>query len=286
MLTLVPGKASLRELERIWQEECPVRIDRSAREPVETSHLMVKEAALADEPIYGVNTGFGKLANVRIGSTDLDALQRNLVLSHCCGIGSKLKRREVRLIMALKLLSLGRGASGVRWKLIRLLEDMLEFGVSPVIPSQGSVGASGDLAPLAHLAATMIGEGHAEVNGEVMPSAKALELADLRPVVLGPKEGLALLNGTQFSTALALAGLFRAWQNVRGSIVSCALSTDAAMGSTSPLFAGIHELRGHRGQIEIASETKALLLGSEIRESHRKGDPGFKIRIAFDATRK
>ena len=273
MLKLVPGKASLRELERVWRDECPVRIDRSAREQVDSSHELVKAAAVSDEAHYGVNTGFGKLANIRIDRSDLDALQRNLVLSHCCGVGRKLDRREIRLIMALKLLSLGRGASGVSWKLMQLIEAMLEFGVTPVIPSQGSVGASGDLAPLAHLAATMIGEGDAEFEGEIMPSAKALALAGLQPAILGPKEGLALLNGTQFSTALALAGIFQAWQNVRGSIVSCAFSTDAAMGSTAPLVAGIHELRGHRGQIDVANQTRSLLKGSEIRESHRTGDP-------------
>ncbi|MDE0304352.1 MAG: histidine ammonia-lyase [Albidovulum sp.] len=273
MLTLVPGKASLGELEHVWREECPVRIDRTAKAQVDKSHEMVRSAAMSAKAVYGINTGFGKLANVKIDASDLDVLQRNLLLSHCCGIGSKLKRREARLIMALKLLSLARGASGIRWELIRLIEDMLEFGVTPVIPTQGSVGASGDLAPLAHLAATMIGESDAEFNGEIMPSAKALNLAGLHPVTFGPKEGLALVNGTQFSTALALAGLFQAWRNVRGSIVSCALSTDAAMGSTSPLVAEIHELRGHQGQIDVATESRSLLEGSEIRESHRTGDP-------------
>ncbi|MCY4459522.1 MAG: histidine ammonia-lyase [Albidovulum sp.] len=273
MLTLVPGGASLSDLETVWRDERPARIDRSARSLVEASDARVQTAAAGSEPVYGINTGFGKLANVRIDRKDLGALQRNLVLSHCCGIGSSLKRREARLIMALKLLSLGRGASGVRWELIRLIEEMLEFGVTPVIPSQGSVGASGDLAPLAHVAATMIGEGEAEFGGRLMPSSKALEMAGLRPAVLGPKEGLALLNGTQFSTALALAGLFQAWQNARGSIVSCALSTDAAMGSTAPLAPEIHELRGHKGQIEVAKATRSLLRGSEIRESHRTGDP-------------
>jgi histidine ammonia-lyase len=170
--------------------------------------------------------------------------------------------------MALKLFSLGRGASGVRLEIVDLIEAMLEKGVTPVIPAQGSVGASGDLAPLAHMAAAMMGHGEAEYDGTVMSGDKALAAAGLMPVELGPKEGLALINGTQFSTAFALAGLFGAWRGVHSALVTSALSTDAIMGSTAPLQPEIHSLRGHRGQIEAAKIMRALLAGSEIRESH------------------
>ena len=175
-------------------------------------------------------------------------------------------------MMALKLLSLGRGASGVRWELIELLENMLERGVTPVIPAQGSVGASGDLAPLAHMTAVLIGAGEAEYQGRVMPGDQALAAAGLAPIPLGPKEGLAFINGTQFSTAFALAGLFEAWRAAQGALVISAMSTDAIMGSTAPLQPEIHSLRGHAGQIEAAATMRALLDGSEIRESHREGD--------------
>ena len=199
-------------------------------------------------------------------------LQRNLILSHCCGVGEPLSEDIVRLIMALKLISLGRGASGVRLELITLIEAMLEKGVIPMIPAKGSVGASGDLAPLAHMAAAMIGEGEAFYQGERLPSAEALKKAGLKPVVLAAKEGLALINGTQTSTALALAGLFRAHRALQAALVTGALSTDAAMGSTAPFHPDIHTLRGHQGQIDTAAALRNLLSGSVIRESHLEGD--------------
>ena len=218
--------------------------------------------------IYGVNTGFGKLASVRIPPADVAQLQRNLVLSHCAGVGPLLPARVVRLVMALKLVSLGRGASGIRPGTLTLLEAMLTAGLLPDIPAQGSVGASGDLAPLAHLAAAMIGEG--TIGGA--PAGEALAAAGLAPVELGPKEGLALINGTQVSTALALDGLFAAWDCARAALVTGALSTDAAMGSSAPFHPEIHALRGHRGQIEAAACLAALLEASEIRQSHIDGD--------------
>ncbi|SEN32983.1 Aromatic amino acid lyase [Gemmobacter aquatilis] len=181
-------------------------------------------------------------------------------------------RNVARLMMALKLLSLGRGASGVRWDIVALLEGMLAQGVTPVIPAQGSVGASGDLAPLAHMAAVMIGEAQAEHGGQIKTGAQAIADAGLSQITLGPKEGLALINGTQFSTAYALAGLFGAWRAAQTALVTSALSTDAIMGSTAPLQPEIHTLRGHAGQIEAAAFLRALLDGSEIRESHREGD--------------
>jgi histidine ammonia-lyase len=271
-LTLIPGSVSLQQLEQVFRKECAVRLDTSCRPAIETAHQRIASAAAGDEAVYGVNTGFGKLASVKIAPEDTATLQRNLILSHCCGVGPAIPRAHARLMMVLKLLSLGRGASGVRLELIDLLEAMLAKGVTPVIPAQGSVGASGDLAPLSHMAAVMMGAGQAEYEGTVMPGDAAMAAAGLKPVELGPKEGLALINGTQFSTAFALAGLFGAWQAAQSALVTSALTTDAIMGSTAPLQPEIHSLRGHRGQIEAGATMRALLAGSVIRESHRDGD--------------
>ena len=271
-INLVPGAATLLQLERLWRSDDAVTLDPSARADVEASAALIAAAARGDTPVYGVNTGFGKLASVRIAAEDTETLQRNLILSHCCGVGEPLEPATTRLMMALKLVSLGRGASGVRWDICAQIEAMLDRDVLPVIPVQGSVGASGDLAPLAHMAAVMIGEGEASYQGETLSGSAALAKAGLAPVVLGPKEGLALINGTQFSTACALAGLFEAWNAARAAIVTSALSTDAIMGSTAPLNPAIHALRGHRGQIDVARAMAQLLDGSAIRESHRDGD--------------
>ncbi|EAR52352.1 histidine ammonia-lyase [Oceanicola granulosus HTCC2516] len=270
--TLTPGATPLAQLERLWRSEGAARLDPSARAPVEAAARLVAEAAAGEAAIYGVNTGFGKLASVKIAAGDTARLQENLILSHCCGVGSPLDAATTRLMMALKLLSLGRGASGVAWETVAQIEAMLDAGVLPVIPEQGSVGASGDLAPLAHMAAAMIGAGEATYQGARLPAAEALARAGLAPIRLGPKEGLALINGTQFSTACALVGLWSAWDCVRAAIVTGALSTDAIMGSTAPLAAAIHRLRGQPGQIAFADAQRALLEGSEIRESHRDGD--------------
>jgi len=269
---LTPSAASLAQLEHIWRGSGPVALDPAAKAGVDASAAVIAAAARGDAPVYGVNTGFGKLASVRIAPADTETLQRNLILSHCCGVGEPLEAGTTRLMMALKLLSLGRGASGVRWEICALIEAMLARAVYPVIPVQGSVGASGDLAPLAHMAAVMIGEGEAVYQGTRMQGGAALKAAGLAPVVLGPKEGLALINGTQFSTACALAGLFAAWRAARAAIVTSALSTDAIMGSTAPLHPAIHALRGHKGQIDVAGEMARLLAGSAIRDSHREGD--------------
>lgn len=271
-LTLTPGSVTLADLERIYREELPVRIDRSAEASIRLASERVAKAAQGVDAVYGVNTGFGKLASVKIAADDTETLQRNLILSHCCGVGEALDRTTTRLMMVLKLLSLGRGASGVRFEVLKLIEDCLEKGVTPVIPAQGSVGASGDLAPLAHMTAVLIGEGEAMQAGERMPGGSALENAGLEPVILGPKEGLGLINGTQFSTACALTGLFDAWRLAEATLVTASLSTDAIMGSTAPLLPEIHELRGHRGQIEVAKTMRDIMAGSEIRESHRDGD--------------
>lgn len=272
MLTLIPGEATLAQLETLWRTSAPARLDPRAHPAIAASAGRIAAAAAGDAGVYGVNTGFGKLASVRIAPADTATLQRNLILSHCCGVGAPLAVPTVRLMMALKLLSLGRGASGVRPEIVALLEAMLAKGVTPVVPEQGSVGASGDLAPLAHMAAVMIGAGEAYLGTERLPGAEALARVCLAPVVLGAKEGLALINGTQFSTALALVGLFRAMNCLRTAVVTGAMSTDAIMGSTAPTRAEIHTLRGHRGQIDVAAAMRALLEGSEIRESHREGD--------------
>ncbi|WP_422032259.1 histidine ammonia-lyase [Roseovarius sp.] len=269
---LTPGTVTLPTLEAIWREGRAATLDRSAKPAVEAAADLVRRAAEGQEAVYGVNTGFGKLASVKIPSEQTEALQRNLILSHCCGVGEALDEGATRLMMVLKLMSLGRGASGVKWQTIELIEGMLAKGVTPVVPDQGSVGASGDLAPLAHMAAVMLGEGEATFDGQRLPGGEALAASGLSPIVLGPKEGLALINGTQFSTALALIGLWQAWRNAENCIVTASLSTDAIMGSTAPLVDAIHTLRGHKGQIMAARAQSALMEGSEIRESHREGD--------------
>ncbi|QIB67085.1 histidine ammonia-lyase [Kineobactrum salinum] len=271
-LTLTPGATTLAQLEAFWRGNCSVRLDPASRTAVDAAAAAVAAAADGEAAVYGVNTGFGKLASMRIPAADTTTLQRNLILSHCCGVGEQLDRASTRLMMVLKLLSLGRGASGVRWQLIQLLEDMLARDVTPVIPVQGSVGASGDLAPLAHMGAAMLGAGEAEFGGQRLPAAEALAAAGLAPLVLGPKEGLALINGTQFSTALALTGLFGARCGLHNCLLTAALSTDAIMGSTTPLLPQIHALRGQPGQIAVAAAMRTLLEGSAIRESHRDHD--------------
>ncbi|MDO5606564.1 MAG: histidine ammonia-lyase [Paracoccus sp. (in: a-proteobacteria)] len=269
---LTPGETTLAQLERVWREQLPVRLADSARPGIAASAARIEAAANGDVPVYGVNTGFGKLASIKIAPKDSATLQRNLILSHCCGVGEPVEPETVHLILVLKLLSLGRGASGVRPEVIQLIEDMLARGVLPVIPAQGSVGASGDLAPLAHMAAVMLGEGRATHEGREMAGAEALAAAGLSPVVLAAKEGLALINGTQVSTAFALAGLWDVFAAARAALVTSSLSTDAIMGSTAPFLNEIHTLRGHRGQIVAARTIRALMEDSEIRESHRTGD--------------
>ena len=244
----------------------------SDRPRVDAAARAVAAILARDEPVYGINTGFGKLAGVRIGAHDLARLQRNIVLSHAAGVGDPLPAPVVRLILALKLGSLAQGASGVQWTTIERLGDCLALNLLPVIPGQGSVGASGDLAPLAHLAAALIGEGYFHVGDAVVPAAVALRAHGLEPLILGPKEGLALLNGTQVSTALALAGLFEAERCFQAALITGALSTDAAKGSDTPFEDRIQRLRGHQGAVDVAAGLRALLGGSGIRDSHRIGD--------------
>jgi histidine ammonia-lyase len=239
---------------------------------VQTSADVIDAIIAKGESVYGINTGFGKLANVRISDADLATLQRNIVISHAAGVGEPLPAAVVRLMIALKLASLAQGASGVRCATIQHLVDCLDADLIPVIPGQGSVGASGDLAPLAHMAAAMMGVGAFFVDGRQVPATEALKRAGLRPLQLGPKEGLALLNGTQTSTALALAGLFHAERVFQAGLVTGALSTDAARGSDRPFDPRIQAVRGHRGQIEVAASLLALMASSRIRASHLTGD--------------
>lgn len=271
-IELLPGKTDLAALRDIYYGKKAVVLSPQAMPDIHASAELVRNAALGDAAVYGVNTGFGKLATVKIKPEDTNTLQRNLILSHCCGVGDILDIPTTRLMMVLKLLSLGRGASGVTWSTIEMIQTMLQADITPVIPVQGSVGASGDLAPLAHMAATLIGEGEVYYRNERFPTIEAFKKANIKSIELGPKEGLGFINGTQFSTACALSALFEAWKNAGSCIVASSLSTDAIMGSTAPLVDEIHTLRGHRGQIEVARSMRAIMLGSEIRESHREGD--------------
>jgi histidine ammonia-lyase len=231
--------------------------------------------------IYGVNTGFGKLAKTRIGTADLSALQVNIVRSHAAGVGDALEPGVVRLIMLLKLNALSQGASGISEAAIDALIGLLNHDILPVIPGQGSVGASGDLAPLAHLALVLIGEGAARLGSETLNGADALRAGGMTPVPLGPKEGLALLNGTQVSTALALSGLVMAERNAAAAIAAGALSIDAVMGSDTPFDPRIHALRPHPGQVLAAAHYRRLLAGSEIRASHLEDDDRVQDPYSF-----
>jgi histidine ammonia-lyase len=270
-LVLKPGEATLADWRAIYRGSTS-KLDDSCRPLIRASADAVARIVAKGEPVYGINTGFGKLASVRIEAADLETLQRNIVLSHSAGVGEPMPVSVVRLMMALKLASLAQGASGVRPATVELLEAMLAKDVVPVVPAQGSVGASGDLAPLAHMTATMIGVGEVFTPDGRVSAVEGLAAAGLAPVVLGAKEGLALLNGTQFSTAYALAALFEAEILYRSALVTGALSTDAARGSDAPFDPRIHLLRKHRGQIETASALRNLMAGSAIRESHRVGD--------------
>jgi histidine ammonia-lyase len=249
---LDPGSAKL-SLWRAVMRGDSLEIPAAAMRRVADGHEILARAARGNDAIYGVNTGFGKLASVRIPADKLAELQVNIVRSHCAGVGEPLDGPVVRLVLALKIASLAHGASGVNPATLELLAQMLARDLLPVIPGQGSVGASGDLAPLAHLAAVLIGEGDALFGGTVMPGAAALARAGLAPVVLGPKEGLALLNGTQVSTALALAGLFAIEECFASALVTGAMSVDAAAGADTPFDARIQTLRGQPGQIAVAT---------------------------------
>src|SRR6266446_7039717 len=259
----------LADLRRVYQGPVSVQIDAAALGAVREAHAVTARLAAADAPAYGINTGFGLLANTRIPAAQRTLLQRNIILSHSSGVGPLLDDAIVRLTLVLKLASLLQGFSGVSTELARFLERLINAGLCPCVPAQGSVGASGDLAPLAHLSLALLGLGDVRRHGEVLPAAEALAQEALAPLTLGPKEGLALLNGTQVSTALALAGLFEIEAVFAGAVVSGAMSLDALQGSDAPFDARIHHVRGHDGQARVAQVYRELLSGSEIRESHR-----------------
>jgi len=271
MVVLKPGDVPLAAWRDIYRG-ADVALDPACHGAIERSAAAVSAILAKGEPIYGINTGFGKLASARIPASDLATLQRNIVLSHAAGVGAPMPVAVARLMMALKLGSLAQGASGVRRETAQLIEAMIAQGLTPVVPCQGSVGASGDLAPLAHMSAAMIGVGEIFVGGRRLSAARALSDAGLQPLVLGAKEGLALLNGTQFSTAYALSGLFEAELLFESALVTGALSTDAARGSDAPFDPRIHRLRGHQGQIDAAEALRQLMDGSAIRASHLIGD--------------
>jgi histidine ammonia-lyase len=270
---LVPGQLTLAQLRRLCGSEgVPLVLDAACRDAIRASAEVVRKACEGDAPVYGVNTGFGKLATTRIAKEDLAVLQLKLLRSHAVGVGEPLAPRVVRLVMVLKAASLARGYSGVREEVIDALIALHNAGVTPVIPCQGSVGASGDLAPLAHMSLPLIGEGEVFYGGERIPAARALEQAGIRPFRLSAKEGLALINGTQVSTALALDALLAADRLFEAAIISGSLTLDAVRGSDGPFDPRIHAVRGQPGQIDCAAACRALVAGSEIRKSHLDND--------------
>jgi histidine ammonia-lyase len=269
MLTLNPEAIDLATLRQLWTG-APSRLDAGSIDRVRASAASVERIVAGGETVYGINTGFGLLANERIPAERLAELQRNLILSHSCGLGEALPRHVTRLMIVLKLLGLGRGYSGVRPEVIAALQALLDRDAMPVIPVQGSVGASGDLAPLAHMTATLMGFGWIDLAGERFAAGEALQRLVLEPLVLGPKEGLALINGTQFSTAIALDALFAGERVFGAALAAGALSVDALKGSVKPFDPRLHALRGQPGQIRVAAELARLLDGSAIVASHHR----------------
>jgi histidine ammonia-lyase len=270
MLQLGARPLTLQQLRRVYAGPVRVEIADSALRAIRDSHAATMRLASGDQPAYGINTGFGLLAQTRIPAAQRTLLQRNIILSHSAGVGPLLDDSIVRLVLVLKLASLARGFSGVSEPLARFLEQLINHDLYPCVPAQGSVGASGDLAPLAHLSLPTLGLGSIRSHGgEIRPAAECLPQAGIAPIELGPKEGLALLNGTQVSTALALAGLFELETVFGAAMVSGSISLDALQGSDVPFDPRIHQLRGHEGQTRVAAAYRKLLAGSEIRESHR-----------------
>jgi histidine ammonia-lyase len=271
-ITLTPGHLSLEQLQALHAGSVRIEIDSRAREDIRASAAIVQAAAAGDTAVYGVNTGFGKLASTRISASDLAQLQLNLIRSHSVGVGAPLAPAVLRLMMASKAASLARGYSGVREEVIDSILDVLNEGLVPFVPAQGSVGASGDLAPLSHMSLALLGEGEFLVHGERRPAREVLANHGLKPLVLQAKEGLALINGTQTSTALALHALFAFEPVLASALVIGALTVDAARGSDGPFDPRIHAVRGQPGQIDVAQYYRALLAGSAIRASHAEGD--------------
>jgi histidine ammonia-lyase len=270
--TLQPGALRLADLRAAWAAAAPITLQASAYDAIQASCATVQAIVEQGDPAYGINTGFGILARAHIPQDQLAQLQRNLILSHAVGTGALLSDAVVRLILLTKIGSLARGYSGVRPVIVDTLIALCNAGIMPAIPAKGSVGASGDLAPLAHMTLAMMGVGDVRANGVVMAARDALAAAGIEPVVLAAKEGLALINGTQVSTALALHGLFMAERVLEAAMVTGALSIDAARGSDAPFDARIHAVRGQPGQIAAAAIYRELIAGSAIRASHLVGD--------------
>ncbi|MCG5368737.1 histidine ammonia-lyase [Providencia rettgeri] len=268
-LTIHPGKMTLEDLRIVFQQSVTVALDKRAHGAIEKSVATVNKIIEEDRTAYGINTGFGLLANTRIATKDLQSLQRSIVMSHAAGVGEPLDDDLVRLIMVLKINSLARGFSGIRLEVINALIALVNAQVYPFIPAKGSVGASGDLAPLAHMSLILLGEGKARYEGKWISAKKALEKAGLAPLKLEAKEGLALLNGTQTSTAFALKGLFGAQKLLLSGIVCGALSVEATLGSRKPFDARVQEVRGQKGQIDVAAMFRDVLSPtSELAKSH------------------
>ena len=267
-ITLGEATVSLDDIQAALAGPVSITLTGEANSAIAASAATIEDILAAGKTVYGVNTGFGLLAKQTIRPDQLAELQRNLILSHCCGVGAPLPDDVVRLILMLKIAGLSRGFSGVRPALIAMLQRLLETDILPVIPEKGSVGASGDLAPLAHMSAALLGVGEMRAGGETIPAMEGLKRAGLEPVALRAKEGLALINGTQASTALALKGLVLARRVFEAALVAGAMSVDAALGSDTPFDARIHAARGQPGQIAVASALRALLDGSAIRHSH------------------
>ena len=268
MMNLNPENLSLGQLRQLWSG-ADAQLNAASMQRIANAAASVERIVASGETVYGVNTGFGLLANTRIPDDRLAELQTNLILSHSAGLGDALPRHVSRLMILLKLLGLGRGYSGVRPVVIEALQALLDKNAIPVIPAQGSVGASGDLAPLAHMTSALMGHGSIDVGGQVLPAGEALTRVGIEPLQLGPKEGLALINGTQASTAIALDALFMGERVFAAAIDSGALSVDALKGSTKPFDARVSELRGQPGQIRVAAALRGLLDGSEILSSHQ-----------------
>ena len=271
-MIITPGHLTLSQLRHLHNTPTPITLDPAALPGIRASAALVQRAAQGGAAVYGVNTGFGKLANQRIAQTDLEKLQLNLLRSHAVGVGEPMSERVVRLILLTKAASLARGYSGIREVVIDRLFAFYNLGITPVIPCQGSVGASGDLAPLSHLCLPLVGEGEVFFKGARIPAAQALTQAALEPIRLSAKEGLALINGTQVSTALAIDALFATERVFEAAVISGAVTLDAARGSDGPFDARIHAVRGQPGQIECAAAYRALTAHSEIRNSHLEGD--------------
>ena len=267
---LQPGQLTLRSIKQLLEQKLPCSLSESALDLIETSHQTVQKVIKDKKTVYGINTGFGSLANQTISEEHLKQLQRNIVLSHACGTGLLLSDEIVALILLLKINNLAQGYSGVRLELIEALIALYNHKVYPCIPAKGSVGASGDLVPLAHMSLPLLGVGEVRHEGKIITAIEGLKIAGLKPLELEAKEGLALLNGLQVSTALAINALFTTEYLFETALVAGALSVDAASGSDVPFDDRIHLVRGHQAQRDVAAMYRELLLGSQIRESHRQ----------------